>query len=282
MRPLTKIKSHLNSNRIGKLKKTFIVSTGRTGTKFFESFLNNIDSNIQCIHEPSPDLFDLAIDKIRNGKKQNELISELRKARLNYLQNAVNNDKTHYIESNNNAAFLLTEIEKTFSNTRFLIIVRDPKTYVISALNKSPQNDGKFSFYDKTDHRGRLTPYDFDNDSEKKDWIEMKRFEKVSWYWNKCNNYLYDFHISSDSTLLMRYEELFAKNLDIRKDAFINMMNFFEIKINNKRLNDILERTFIRSNETVIKSIPEFELWSKTDKNKLLEITKTMRKVLNY
>jgi len=278
----TRIQSKFYKNQIDNLSKCFIVSTGRTGTLFFESLLNTLDNQIVCYHEPEPDLYDIAIEKYRWQLEHDKLKEIVIKSREKYLLKAVKDTKSYYIESNNNLSFLINEINSIYKNVKFIVLVRDPRTYVVSALNKSPLNNNKLTFYDKEDHRDRLKPSDFKNDPYADTWNNLKRFEKISWFWNKCNSFLYEFHSSYGNSLLLKYEDIFALDLETRKTNLLKVFNFIGVEASEVNWEDLLKKSFTKTNKTVEGNTPDHNNWNKKDKDSLLEITKPMRTVLNY
>ena len=64
-------------------KVFFIVSTGRTGTKFFEDFLSQNFNEVYAVHEPRPDFFDIGISKIRKNTSKEEIVSYIKNKRFN-------------------------------------------------------------------------------------------------------------------------------------------------------------------------------------------------------
>ena len=106
----------------------FISSTGRTGTKFFEGFFNGLNRGITCLHEPSPDLFNLAIAKIREDIDSKSVLDKLFHSRKHLILENENNNL--YIESNPFIFPLLEDIKQKFTKTKFVFIIRDPKTYL--------------------------------------------------------------------------------------------------------------------------------------------------------
>src|SRR6266513_2889210 len=78
----------------------FIVSTGRTGTQFFESFFNNNFPGVLCLHEPRPDGFDIAIGKIRAKLDTEEIVNHLRSSRVGILSRLRRRNAKLYVESN--------------------------------------------------------------------------------------------------------------------------------------------------------------------------------------
>src|SRR5947209_3172171 len=102
----------------------FIVSTGRTGTQFFESFFNSNFSDVLCLHEPAPDGFDIGIRKVREKPIAEEIVRYLRSSRAGVLSKVKKRHAKFYVESNPFFSLLIPELRKAFPTARFLWIVR--------------------------------------------------------------------------------------------------------------------------------------------------------------
>lgn len=261
----------------------FITSTGRTGTNFFEHFFNSFDNNVYCIHEPKPDFFDLSMEKIRTNISYKRINKKIVNQREREFHEMFKKNKSIYIESNPFIYPLMQNLKGVFINSKYIIITRDPKTYVQSALNKSPQDDGKFFFYDKDDKRKRLEAKDFRDDQYYDKWNKLERFQKISWYWNKCNKMLYGFHIKNKSVVLhINYEDLFSVNYKKRKETILKVLNFVGINVSDDIFNRLVDESYKKKNSTKVIIHDKYETWSTSDKQKLNELTQEMRKKLNY
>jgi hypothetical protein len=72
-----KIKSELLYNKVNRKNIYFVISTGRKGTNFMETFLSSASDAVFCVHDPHSDLFDISIEKNKREEKR----------RVGYCQN---------------------------------------------------------------------------------------------------------------------------------------------------------------------------------------------------
>ncbi|MFC2126069.1 sulfotransferase, partial [Bacteroidota bacterium] len=232
---LERIYKKLLAGRLS-LKKTvnqeiyFIISTGRTGTNFFESFLNNASKDVYCVHEPQPDLFNISNNKLRHKQNKRVISEQLRKARASVLVDFLNSSKTKYIESNPFAAFLVEDLKMLFPTAKFIIIYRDIDTYLLSAMNKSPLNNNINNFYADSDGRKRIGACDFSKDPHNDQWNELRRSQKIAWFWNKCNQYLLEFESKNqDKVMSLKFEDFFTKESELQKCSMKKVLHFLGI-----------------------------------------------------
>jgi hypothetical protein len=259
----------------------FIVSTGRTGTQFFESFFNNHFPEVLCLHEPAPDGFDLGINKIREDLQKEQIVLWLHRNRSQVASRLVQRGAAIYVESNPFFSLLIPELRTAFPDCRFLWIVRDPKTYVVSAYNKSPVGDRVMFFYATNDHRNRMTALDFLNDRWRNEWPQFDRFQRICWYWNKCNAILEKELANQGDALLIKFEQLFDPEGNWR--GMTRVLEFFGIHLRDRLTPAALDaqmRTAKNSAERVL--LQGAETWSAEQKHKFEELTSPMRRRLGY
>jgi hypothetical protein len=278
------IRATLNEYRakgLESLPVRFIVSTGRTGTHFFESFFNGNFPDVLCLHEAKPDGFDIGIRKIREKLDTEKIVNCLRSSRVGILPRLRKRHAKVYVESNSFFSLLIPELRKAFPTSRFLWIVRNPKTYVVSAYNKSPVGDNKMFFYAENDHRDRMTALDFPSDRWRADWRKFDRFQRICWYWNKCNEILAQEFANQGDFLLMKFEELFSSESNYR--GIRKMLQFFQINVPrgmDENTLDVLMKRGTNSSERIV--LDGAETWTDNQKMHLDEVTYPMRKQLGY
>ena len=185
----------------------FILSTGRTGTKFFEGFLNDHYRDIFAVHEPSPDLFDITINKHRKKHTSLQVRQAIHRARGKILKEFRTSGKRLYVEANPNASFLIPELAKLYPKARFIWITRDPKSYMCSAYSKSPLDDGVL-FYSGNDHRKRLNGVDF-GEMTSEEWKAKSRFERIAWLWSSANILIQQSLHDNGNWMHVSFEDLF-------------------------------------------------------------------------
>ncbi|GAA4847827.1 sulfotransferase family protein [Algivirga pacifica] len=259
----------------------FIVSTGRTGTNFFDFFFNQSFHDVHCVHEPKPDFFDIGMSKIREGMLTEEVVDKVRALRLDQINKMINAKKSYYIESNPHLAYIIPELKKAYPKAKFVVLSRDPRQVVVSYYNKSPLNDNVMFTYADNDHRLRLRALDFEKDPYFYVWNDFSRIEKIAWFWNKCNELIMSsLPFNSDRVLHLKYEEFFGS--DNRRGELKKLLYFVGLKMCDDDLiglEKILDHKRNINNNVLIR---DFDTWQEEDQEKLLQLTKPMREILGY
>ncbi|CAA6830196.1 MAG: Unknown protein [uncultured Aureispira sp.] len=261
-----------------KLDAVFVVSTGRTGTKFFETFFNNVDQHTFAVHEPQPDFFDLSMEKYRGKKSTKSVAESIFQKRDPYLRNFCAQRIKRYVECNPFLSLLLPETKATFKKAKFIVLTRQPETYIKSALNKSPLDDGAFYFYGEKDKRIRLKAADIEGDPYQKDWETFSRMQKIAWYWSKCNEILLDFLEENQSICLhIHFEDLFTKENARKLETIHQMLSFLDIQLTEKKVQDLLALTHVKKNQTQKLIFEGIEGWSDEKREQFYTLTKTVK-----
>jgi len=226
-----------------KVPVTFIVSSGRTGTNFFESFLNNVSSDIKSVHEPFPSLFSLGLKKIRQEITTEEIINELISGRKRLFYESLAEEKSSYVESNPFASLLIPEIKMAFPQARFLYIHREPFSYIKSIMNKkNTLPDGHTYYpYGESDRGNRMNPFDFKNEPYQSEWKELSRYEKVAWYWQKINLIILNdlSQIPAEQQMSIKFEDLFFDKIKFKETvSFLNS----DIRITESDLESLMRK----------------------------------------
>ena len=283
----TRIKLFLIEKIIKKTELVLVVSTGRTGTKFFKYFMKILYSSYPVFHEPKPDLFDLSIEKIRNNASEEFITKQIllyrRRLFLGFytfreLLKILLFRRSVYVESNPFIFPIIREFSSNFKSTKVIFITRDFKTFCISAYNKDPQGDGVKNFYGKTDLRSRINGIDL-KEYTVEDWEALKRIEKIAWYWNMSNKNLRD-NLKDLDHILIKFENLFSNNNHIKKQEIKKILRF--LNYNNSyvpKVEKLMENKINFSDSKQLNSIYDLD---KNVLKKINEITKEMRKELNY
>lgn len=278
----TEIKYLLNSYKLlynWKIENNcFIISTGRTATNFFAHFFKENFNNVLSLHEPVPDLFDVAMNKFRH---KNVLPTKLllKLSRYNQHKTLVNNSLDTYIESNPNLSFLIKEIQDIFPNPKFLFLTRDLPSYLISAFNKSPDNSNEMFFYAVNDHRKRITPFDLYDKKYEDLWSSFSREEKIAWYWQATNNFIIN-QLDGVDYMQIKYEDVFLN--ENNEGILIDIIHFFNLNISENNFNNFKPRLNKKRNTNSMKIISSFENIDENKRSRIIEITKETREKLNY
>jgi len=201
---------------------SFILSTGRTGTMFFQDYINGICTNFKCLHEPKPSRRFIFLSNLYQANK----ISSKTYCRI-YLNTRKELFKTltesNYIESSNFMAGGVFALNHHIKGIKILHIVRHPQTYVKSHLDY-----GYWKGYKQIIRR--FAPYSV----EKLPLSALQRQNPVLVLysrWKMVNNMIEKYKETNDY-LLVRFEDVF-KSDDDTKLIKLNEINDF---LGNKAL----------------------------------------------
>lgn len=280
----------------------FIVSTGRTATKFLAKTLNHLHTEIYACHEPKPKLIKLkwefGVNKISLGKSINKFLLK----RVKLLKN-INN--SIYIESNPYLLFLVPLIERIFSSYKIVHIIRDGRNWVRSALNRGVYT----SFLEKLPNLllkilksypiseiweiryirkyfskfyrnlWRFRAYDFYKDDYKYRWNIMTPFEKLSWMWMKFNQYMYNLSKKNPNIITVHFEAIFDKSREFIGAKKI--LNFFDLDSYWPDFKKFL-LTLAKINKTKNYHVPHWKDWTHETKERFDDIAGNVMRLYNY
>ena len=283
----------------------FIISAGRTGTKYFGSLLSNIIKDCFSVHEP--DIFSgfnkKLLEQIKYFGLYNMVIGRaLRKAGIrnlseNYLagkltrkelKHRIKKHRDYYystiaqdliIESYYGWYGCIPAIKEIFPNYKIIAISRDPKEWIRSNMNWE-QWYGKRDFASKLKF-GRLNPKLIGDQEYQNKWDEFSRFEKLCWaYRTIYTRILMDLKDEPNSKVF-KFEDLFYhQNRYDNLDRLIN----FAVDFNGKKFNytvpsGVLEK---KVHENTSTSFPSYEYWDSNLKEQFWAICKEIRHELGY
>jgi len=262
-----KIKLDLLLSRLGlikpgeykAIKKVFIVSTGRTGTKFLARFLNQFE-DCYCFHEPKPDFLKMAIKYTHNDISTARVRKKILQNRLPFLRDTKRKDCEFFIESNNRYFSLLKPLKEVFPKARIIHIIRDGRDYVRSGMNRD--------WYTEQDSEDRLKASDFPQDPCYIDWDEMSRFAKICWRWQKKDGFIYEAIKDMENVLTLKFREIFHKPDNPGLDRLIDFIGLDEKeaeKLKNLHINN-------KVNASPEHTISHWKNWSSERKQKFEEI----------
>lgn len=235
-------------------KTGFVVSSGRTGTNFFESFFNENFSNVYAKHEPTPQIYSIGKDyltcKISLEKAEQKFTFNRQKVLKHIYDNKIEN----YVESNPAASLLIPVIKKAVKNYKIVWVVRNGVDYLRSAYSKHNIIRGQGSyFYDNNDPVDRITAINLNDQQYMSIWNDLSRFEKVCWHWIKINQIIEQSAKDDSSILMVKFEDIFYGS-KVGLDKIIEFFGLNEnqvkdikqIKLNKKNTNEeyLLEKDF--------------------------------------
>ena len=168
-------------------KTTFIISTGRTGTKAIAQYLTDCYEGVTALHEPRPSWrLRLASNaRLANRKTPDQLARLLANSRREICSRITTE---HYVESNPFLFGFIDVLADVFPQPSLLHIVRDPRTMIRSALNFRSQRGIKWLF-------SRFVPNwiikpELMESGPSKTWAQMSLVERIAWYWATVNRHI--------------------------------------------------------------------------------------------
>ena len=191
-----------------------IVSTGRTGTKALATHLTAAYPNVLALHEPPPTRFTLrrASNKALCGRIANDSLSALLTRHRQPLLGAMPPSQTVYVESNPGLSGFLEVLGDVFPNLQVLHVVRDPRTYVASAINWGVFSGMKGLF-------AGVVPYWLPKPQHVHpatggpSYGKMSGIERLAWHWKLVNEFLdRGRSIYGERYHRVKFEDLFARD----------------------------------------------------------------------
>lgn len=188
-----------------------VVSTGRTGTKAVAHHLNACYEQVLALHEPPPTRFLLrrTANRYLCGQLSHaDLVRILATERDKMVSTGAH---TIYVESNPGLAGFLDAFGKVFDDFRVVHVIRDPRTYIPSALQWGVFRGMKRVLADYLPFW--LPKPDYINPGGELAWRRMTHPERLAWYWQLINRHLDRAEsLYPGRYMRMTYEALFARD----------------------------------------------------------------------
>ena len=274
--------------KFDQINKIFIVSSGRTGTKFLGENLQKIVHNSLSVHEPDKveltkkhraelinkfkkiGIIELIINKalgisgtrnlslrrINNEIEFGDIIKKIRKPRNVLLGDSY---YRYYFEANWQLFGLLDDLFN-FQNSKIIIFFRDPRTWVQSWMNKGYWYDDK-DLLTKIDMLGfkRVTPKNVGIDNP--EWKQYTRFQKLCWVWNYMNGLFYEAMGKDKKNIKAFYfEDIFVKKNKTKVREFLQFSLNEQYRENYTiELLDMLDH---KVNQTKTNDFPHWQYWN--------------------
>ena len=257
-------------------KTFFILSHGRSGSKFLALLLNDTSNDIVVNHEPF--LEDYHLLPLAYYYPESKVLKSKLKNRFETILSELNNDVAIYGEVNSllrySAGWLIDNLSPVI-----LHLVRDGRDVVRStyARNTYLWNDSHLPIFPKN------------NDKYSDKWIQMTRFEKICWYWRETNEHLlrYNFPIIHLESLISNYDYfknklLIPLGISVSYDRWKEKISNPQNKTKNFDFKKIVKKYIIKENINTDK-IPHYTRWDKNMLESFNEICgETMRKLGYY
>ena len=242
MKPYQHDESPLNKNIV------IICSAGRTGTTFFGRTLPSMIDKAACVHEPDMwagisakswqrirtfGLYHMVLGRMMGhtgmrNLSQAYLLGRLSPDRL--AREVVRQRNSYYrsfrqdliIESAAQWYGALSALPHTGWRYRVVALVRDPRTWVASAVN----HGRLYGHRDRVRRLGfrRLDPDLIGDEQFASKWSDMSNFQKICWTWSATYRVLLKSVEEDPKAKIYRFEDLFLG--DDRLDYMENMLRF--------------------------------------------------------
>ena len=191
----------------------FILSTGRTGTQFFQDYLNQT-SGALCLHEPWPSRrFKFLSNLYLNGRSGAERVGRIYQRSRKRLFRKLGDSP--YIESSNFLFGCMEPLSGVYPGLKVLHLVRHPVSYAGSHLGKGFWKGHKRFF-------ARHVPYWLENlqVQDRRDPVQL-----LAARWNYVNRQIAS-HAGELPYLRVRFEDLFGEDAE-KASATLNLIREF-------------------------------------------------------
>lgn len=248
----------------GKKRVIYIVSTGRTGTKFFADYFNKF-SDVKAVHEPSPSRIlrmwtNARLEKRATASRMLKIFISKRRVLLNRVSEPI------YIESNPFVVGFTDILPQAIDTPEIIHIVRDPRTYIKSALNHGNTHGVKKIM-------NSYLPYWYPNISKiTHARHQLTEKDVVAHYWTIINQFLEEAKksIPTQNYHLFKYEDIFKNENSIKKISKI---------VGSKDKKNHKIKAVNKSKDRVI---TDWSDWSKEDCRSINKICGKLMKYYGY
>jgi hypothetical protein len=240
----------------------FVVSTGRTGTQFLADLFGRLGA--RSSHEPGPRWLRLASNAHVAGRLSSEraarLVARVRRAEVEQPGAAA------WVESSCLVYGLVEPLLASFPDAAVVQVVRDPRTYVRSAMGWGAYRVGGRPL-NVVPFR-RLAPTQFRPRSVRRrlDWAGEGQFERLCWAWSAMNQSMREQGSGSHRFSVVRYEDLFDP---VRSGPALRALcELAEFEADDATLSRLAERRINAGKRTP--EIPDWSQWTPAQRRHLV------------
>lgn len=220
-------------------KAFFVLSSGRCGTMTLAHLLNTAD-NARVWHHPQPDPIKEALLAWWGEIDFSTVFWRSRRSTItkSWAEGLVHGETdllmTPFFEI----------IDKEIPESKFIILVRNPKGFVQSGMRRNYYYGHPWDF-------GRLRPKE--NSKEYETWNAFNQFERVCWLWNETYSRINRIHdiVNKERVLTVKFEDLVSDYGTIENlFEFLNLKKYKKGKIEkilSKKLNKQVDGNFPES-----------------------------------
>lgn len=247
----------------------FFLSTGRCGTKWFSELLLK-DPKLAVFHDPLPSLAIQGKFSWEQVKKYdfnipdepNKALSEIYlAAREQHFRYTAKTGK-RYIETNNYITFFAPVLAKIFPDARFVHLVRHPKGFIRSGLDRSYYADNNVNDVKRIIDNGN------------KNWEDLSRYGKTAWLWNETNEFIEKFgrSVSPDNFIVFPFD--LTDISGVKK-----VLDFMHVDIPDKKIKSLLK---VKKNAQNNRIHPLYDQWEDQYKEEVRSICKGQAEKYNF
>jgi hypothetical protein len=240
----------------------FVVSTGRTGTQFLADLFGRLGA--RASHEPGPKWLRLASNAHAAGRLGSERAARLvARARHHEVERP---GAPPWVESSCLVYGLVEPLLATFPDAHVVQVVRDPRTYVRSALGWGAYRAGGRPL-NLVPFR-RLAPTQFRPRSLRRrlGWAAEGQFERLCWAWAAMNRSMREQGSGSPRFSVVRYEDLFDP---LRSGPTLrSLCELVGLEADDATLAGLAERRVNAGKRTP--EIPEWSRWTPPERARLV------------
>ncbi|GEM_PF-3464399 len=250
----------------------FLLSMGRTGTQLISKLLAG-NPDIAIYHEPYE--LDREIMQLRYSGFHT-VADACMATRMDEMSQRSAGKSVH-VESN---SFLRFEVEwlQRELNARLVYMSRDPRTFLPSAYQRN--------VYTSADEQFTQVPHD--GDPWVAEWGGFSRFEKICWFWNYANQFLFQalgppVHIETATSSYAKFKEKILDPLALTLDQEIWEAKI-AVKVNHSSRYHFRKRWRNRLGleKSNLETIPPYAQWTDDMKAQLQRICGETMLTLGY
>jgi hypothetical protein len=185
----------------------YVLSAGRTGTVFLAGLLNR-QPGVIASHEPDSSRYQMMLANLRNdwGIGGDILKMAFERARKQRLEAAAGRT---YVEINPFLCPMTDLLPMPGRELRIVHMVRDPATWAVSIVSHKASS----RYRGIIDYVPFGKPYPVPRPAG---WRRLGTYTRALWRWNWCNQRISELQHASDGYCIVRYEDLFADDTEIR------------------------------------------------------------------
>lgn len=283
----------------------FIISAGRTGTKFFGDQLSHMIGDAFSVHEPDV-LMDFKLKSLSQlrlfgwynlifGKLTGK--SGIRNLSQNYLAGklsllglkaaVIDHREKFYrdisqdliIESYSGWYGAIPAIQSLYKNYKIVVIARDPRTWVVSNMNWGTMY-GKRDWVSRL-KLGRLNPAMINDEYYRDRWRYFTRFQKLCWAWSTIYAILLKETADDPNAVIVKFEDLFRSE---QKYEHLEKLLAFISRYPGRQFDFRLAENILDkvANPNISDAFPDWEDWDNGMKNDLIRLCSTVAQEFSY